>query len=472
MRAICDFTRIPSLTEAGESFRVPSCFLPIMGKRFIQHVIEYIERLGCSTLEIFISSYADEIEQFVGDGERWGTTVSYHLLKRDESVSARVALLEKRWDEQEYLFCNVEHLPVIEAEDLQAPCSITAAASQGGYDTGWFYGTLAAFTDRDEAAVIPAETYSISSGEVYLESLRKALLEGGRGLIFMGKQAREGIWLGPGTNVHSSATLIPPVYIGGKVSIGSDAIVGPHVELGTGAVIDTDSYITDSSILSGSYIGKNLDIRKSVVNQNQILRADLKSIYTAADQILLSPVEFTETVKRRVSVPLLSRLFAVLLMIVTLPLYLISLIAAGRGKTITIVPIPQQVGADSLSGPATRKMRVLKERQETNGPLYRHLVWRLIPGLWRVAAGQLRFVGIPFKTVEEVDHLDRDWKGVYLQSNPGLISEADVLYREYPDEYMLFASEMLYRVNESWKYNLKLSFRYLRALFRGQEDSR
>jgi len=81
----------------------------------------------------------------------------------------------------------------------------------------------------------------------------------------------------------------------------------------------------------------------------------------------------------------------------------------------------------------------------------------------------MRFIGIPLKTREEFDRISKDWQGLYLRSNPGLISEADIIYSEYPTDEILFATEMYYSVNDSRRYNLQLLRRYVKALFSGRE---
>ena len=51
-------------------------------------------------------------------------------------------------------------------------------------------------------------------------------------------------------------------------------------------------------------------------------------------------------------------------------------------------------------------------------------------------------------------------------ASQGIITEADILYEEYPEEEMLFSSEMYYHVVDSFSYNAKLIARYIKGLFR------
>jgi NDP-sugar pyrophosphorylase family protein len=511
MKAVCNFTTVPKMNLQGGSFRVPACFLPILGKPFVQHVIEYIERLGIDTVSIYVSQYADELERFIGDGERWGLKVSYHLVKQQGPVSSRIRnsnFIDSGGGDvgggggdgegEQFLMCNALHLPLISREQLDVSCRFLAANGNNGdneadgksgdagdsgngtgngngeLETGWSWGTLDELLENRYSRNITVADYSLKGPADYIKSLRQSLVTDGSGLIFFGNHIREGIWTGPGSRISPSATINPPVYIDSQVSVGDGAIIGPYAELGRGSVVDTDSFVTESSILPGSYIGKNLDVRRCIVNQNQVLNADLLSVYSSADDFLLSPVDSREGVKQKVSVSPGSRFLALFLGLITLPLLAVLFVIGIAGKKkpsrkITVVPIPQQREAGDFGSVKTRRMRQLRSRSDASSRLASHLLWQLIPGVWGVAAGRMRFIGIPLKTREEFDRISKDWQGLYLRSNPGLISEADIIYSEYPTDEILFATEMYYSVNDSRRYNLQLLRRYVKALFSGRE---
>ncbi len=473
MKAVCDFSNIPALQSQGDPFGVPSLFLPIMGKAFVQHLFEYIERLGFDTIALYLSSYADEIEQFIGDGERWGVSISYQLVKRNVSVKDRLKNSKFLSENEYFLYCTTQSLPLITKDVLTDKPLAFWSNTSDSQDTGWRWGTLETLNDETQNTSLKIDSIRISNGEAYLQSLRKMLSLKGKNLIVFGKEVRDGVWIGPGSKIPATCTLVPPVFIGSQVSIGAGTIIGPNAELGKGSIIDSESYVTDSSILTGSYVGKNLDVKKCIVNQNQILNVDLSTVYTAADDIFLSPIEFVDTVHEKSPTPLLSRVLALLLGILFIPIQLLIVIInrlflKQRIKKITVVPIPQKRDPSQFKSIKTRTIYILRPRYGAKGSIYAHLIWHLIPEIWSVAAGRRRFFGLPLKTEEEFNRISKDWQGVYLRSKPGIISEADILYREYPDEDMLFATEMFYGVNDSPRYNFTLLLRYIRALFRGR----
>ena len=248
--------------------------------------------------------------------------------------------------------------------------------------------------------------------------------------------------------------------------------MGPNAEIGQRSIIDSQSVIIDSSLLPGSYVGKSLDIKQCIIHRSQVLHVPISAVYTSTDGLLLSAVE---------SVPapggspaaFPSRALAAVLALLTLPvqalLLLLNLLLNKRGVTrFKAVVIPQQYVPRSLDELITRTESVLKRTDEISGSVWNHLLWQVLPGLWSVAAGRKRFFGLPSRTPKEFHQLSPDWRGIYLRSKPGLISEADILYDEPQETEMLFASEMFQSANDSLRFNASLLKRYLKALFRGR----
>lgn len=68
--------------------------------------------------------------------------------------------------------------------------------------------------------------------------------------------------------------IIPPVYIGEKVEIGSGAVIGPHSVIGDGCCIGENSKIRGSVLLDNVYIGNNCTINSALVCRNSSVKSE------------------------------------------------------------------------------------------------------------------------------------------------------------------------------------------------------
>ncbi len=133
-----------------------------------------------------------------------------------------------------------------------------------------------------------------------------------------------------------------------------------------------------------------------------------------------------------------------------------------KREKISVLAIPQIDEGKKR----TITISTLRRRSEKKGGIRWHARWIFLLGLWQVVLGKARFCGVPFRTTEDFEKLSKEWQQLYLSSKPGIITEADILYEEYPEEEMLFSSEMYYHVVDSFSYNAKLIARYIKGLFR------
>ncbi|MGE0075165.1 MAG: hypothetical protein AB7S52_08060, partial [Sphaerochaetaceae bacterium] len=173
MKVICDFTQSKRLHVDGGGFETLSCFLPIMGKPFLQHVLEYVSRLGASSLVLFLSGNADRFERFVGDGERWGVKTSYHLVKEGVSVHERIRNAAWMGSQEMFLLCNNAYLPCIDETHMHEPARFVL---ENGTETGWLLGTKAHMSsDATPLRATVVEALHVGSAQSYLDALARVL---------------------------------------------------------------------------------------------------------------------------------------------------------------------------------------------------------------------------------------------------------------------------------------------------------
>jgi NDP-sugar pyrophosphorylase family protein len=67
-------TRLRPVTET-----IPKSLIQVAGKPFIFHQLDYLSQQGINTVVLCIGYLGEMIQEFVGDGSRWGMHVNYSL---------------------------------------------------------------------------------------------------------------------------------------------------------------------------------------------------------------------------------------------------------------------------------------------------------------------------------------------------------------------------------------------------------
>lgn len=99
------------------------------------------------------------------------------------------------------------------------------------------------------------------------------ILDGKAGLALPGEEVRRDVFVCHGTELHYSATLRPPVFIGEHVTIGKDATIGPYTVIGDRCRIDECAAISGSIVWNNTKVGRGANLVDCVVGSDCYLAA-------------------------------------------------------------------------------------------------------------------------------------------------------------------------------------------------------
>src|ERR1044071_7683009 len=121
MKAIVIATGInPDIFALNEHY--PSELVPLLNRPFIQYVVEYLIDKGITRVDFILSYLPEKIEEFIGDGSRWGVSVNYHLC-RDETTPYRklkeICLADQ--EDERFLLAHADRLPRFQFDSTDAP---------------------------------------------------------------------------------------------------------------------------------------------------------------------------------------------------------------------------------------------------------------------------------------------------------------------------------------------------------------
>jgi lipopolysaccharide/colanic/teichoic acid biosynthesis glycosyltransferase len=135
----------PGLAPMNE--RYPGPLVPLVDRPFIQHVVEYLAAQGITRFDFVLSHLPEKIEHHLGDGRRWGSTFTFHLV-RDPTRPYRIlkVLDFAKEGPEPLLLGHADRLPAIPlaaarkaaADKTPLLFACTAGDAAGGPNwTGW-----------------------------------------------------------------------------------------------------------------------------------------------------------------------------------------------------------------------------------------------------------------------------------------------------------------------------------------------
>lgn len=96
------------------------------------------------------------------------------------------------------------------------------------------------------------------------------------------KTRLRGLFLGTGTNLGSSAKLIPPVYIGKNCSLGEGSVVGPYAIIGDNSIIGNYSKVSHSILWNDVHIYSKTECRSTLLADNVTLKSGARAFHNSA----------------------------------------------------------------------------------------------------------------------------------------------------------------------------------------------
>ena len=462
-----------------------SCMLPLLDRPFLQHVVERVAGLGITQLEIILSHQPHELEDFLGDGARWGVNFRFHLTKDHDKPYANLpgVLINCRGLG---LLAHADHLPVFDlgrtpdlegepretvytmADHAFSGWALVEAQRLGQVKPDWSEDELGRFLLESVGERAPVEAMLSCRDYAQLcQAHWRALSSHGAGLLLTGKEIEPGIWLSRNVYLHPTARLEPPVWVGEDCRIEQGVRLGPQAVVMKGSLLDKRSSLSESVVFPTSYVGQELEVEQAVVDRNRLVNFNLGAAMQVDEAFILGTMERGGL--KGVLSGLFDRLFSLLLLAVGSPLLalaaLIRLIAKGKDgmihSTLAVkLPLkgrPNQWPTFRLYSLTSRHRRGLDD-----------IMFRFLPGLVNVIRGDLSLVGLAPVSAEQAAAMDPGRIELYTKAKAGLVEEASVVFGPEGGEDELFVAEAFYTAQSGIRYDLGLLWKYLLACLSGR----
>ena len=239
------------------------------------------------------------------------------------------------------------------------------------------------------------------------------------GYTINASQIAPGVWIGRNHAIHPTVKIAPPIFVADNCYIGKDVELGPYAVLAENTIIDDEATVANSTILAGTYVGRLVKVEGRVVNKTVIADPATGEATQVVDAFLLSETRpaVTPDIFRRY----LDALFALLALVVTLPLTLLiglAVLLTSGGRLIRRLPRVTGHTAEDASSAPYRPFDLLRfetrrrdgDRFTAIGRWLEHWEWNRFPELWNVIRGDLRWVGVKPLTPQEAAQVAEEWQ--------------------------------------------------------------
>ena len=458
--------------------------LPLMGKPFIQHVVEVLVGQGCRQLDIFLHEHPGQIESLLGNGERWGVFFTFHICRSSTHFSDKLALLAREDGEGLRLVFG-DRLPTegyagLFASEATADQPVRVAGHRVDGKTvpvwavvgsGWFAAKEAAGGEQGTTEALLAAAQACGgwvdveqpllwqSYSDLLETTRRVMDGAGPELLITGRVMDACVWLGRNVSLHPTAHLEPPVFVGPDCEIGEGVSLGPYVSIEGNCVLDRACSVRQSLVFRNTYVGEALELEDVVATAKLIANARYNAVVPVPDDFLLGSLKVG--LLRHGVANVASRLFGLILLVVLAPCWLLGFLLwlAGGVKfwptRLACVRLP--AGDHPMFWKSFRYTAMLGGAEREG----RHFFSRFMPGLVSVVKGDLALVGVPPRTRQEIEGLPVDWRHIYLRGACGLIVEPGVIYSTRRSSDEAFAADVCFVADPSVAHEFVLLCRYL-----------
>jgi hypothetical protein len=454
----------------------PAALLPLGHATLINRVVEQVVRSGVTEIDIVACDRPELLRLEVGEGERWGIRLQWHLAKdhaRPYAALRSAGLLEThrvlighvdRWIDPAMLPQLAEEERIVLGLDDKYALSWAGWASVPGHALASLRADIDERTLGADLSTLCPRTLVLERGRWFSPLDCVNLLRAQRSVIAGSADAPlPATWIptpwgamSPGARVHPRATIDGPVLIGPGCLIAEGASVGPNAVLSRDVVVCAGTHVRESVVLPGTYLGRGLDVNGSIVNGGRIRHVELgvETVLAPSDGLALS------LSSQRVAGPSAGgRILAVVAATALAPL--VAAAALVRRRDEALLPWTDQAVVAGLDS-ARRIVFGTARRPRANLSTLRRAAARY-GGLLDVAQGRLCWFGVRPRRGAEWYALSPEWQTLLANSPIGLLNAPAWAEERFTRIEALAAADAFYAVQRGWRENLRVSLAALRA---------
>lgn len=238
-----DRSSVPVLSESA-----PLAAVPLLGQSLLEYWLPHLAASGIKEVAVLADDRPAQIQSVVGNGARWGMSVS--VIEESRELTPAQALLKYGKDlsteSAQNGIVTLDHFPNLPEKPL-----FTSYAAH--------FGALLAWMSR---AMTPDRV----------------------GV----KELTPGIYIGLRAHISPDAKLQAPCWLGKNVYVGAGAVIGPNTIVEDGSFIDPGAIISESFVGPNTFVGQLAEIAQSLASGDTLVNLQTNSVTKVSDRFLLS----------------------------------------------------------------------------------------------------------------------------------------------------------------------------------------
>lgn len=301
---------------------IPKPMMPIIGKPVMQYSLELLKNSGIKDIGITLQYLPDSIIDYFGDGSEFGVNLQYFIEEIPLGTAGSVKNAEDFLDETFIVISGdaVTDVNIMDAlkyhrdkksvatiilKEVKVPLEYgVVVTNKDGRITGFlekpnwsevfsdkvntgiyiFEPEIFRFYDKNKKFdfsndLFPIlmrnniDMYGYNSNFYWCDigginefmQCNYDILEGNVNVNIKAVEYKKGIWIGEDCNIGNKVNINPPVYIGDKSIVYDESELGPYTVIGMNNIISPGSTVKKSIIFNNSYIGKNVELRGTII---------------------------------------------------------------------------------------------------------------------------------------------------------------------------------------------------------------
>jgi NDP-sugar pyrophosphorylase family protein len=309
----------------------------LCNKPYLEYLIDFSILAGSSALRVVSDNPLFEIENYCGEGTRWGIDITYASMQKDDDIQT---VLEKN-----HRFCADSRIMIINGF-LFISYNKTASYWESfdrlpdGELLGCGDGNIY-LTGKDGSAANGSPSKNIPqlsiTGIRCIDDYYRLSLEilGNKSdhYVIPGYRNEDHCHIGRNVVISKSAEIRKPVIIGNNVQLLAGSSIGPDAVIGSNVIIDKDSIISESMVLDNTYVGEHLELQGKIASGHKLIDPSSGTIVEMEDPHLMTGIGNTET-KRHFPQSFVHGILAVILFtLLLIPYILFVPLLSLQGKT-------------------------------------------------------------------------------------------------------------------------------------------